>query len=158
MQIRSLILASCTGALISVPLFASDPPPPQIIGVGSSNAQKAVLWAPYPSAAQYSIWSKTNVAGGFTNDASGRIDGYTWTASNTAPAKFFKLGVTTVSSNAVLTANVLNRLAYGPTPDELERVTAIGPQAYIDEQLAPDAIVDTFDTYTAVVTNGASVG
>ena len=35
------------------------------------------------------------------------------------------------STNSLLTATVLNRLAYGPTPDELERVRGIGPDAYI---------------------------
>ncbi|PYJ03205.1 MAG: hypothetical protein DME25_12915 [Verrucomicrobia bacterium] len=55
---------------------------------------------------------------------------------------------------------MLNRLAYGATPDELERVASIGPQAYINEQLAPETIApaDTVDAYTAVVTNGVSLG
>ena len=52
-----------------------------------------------------------------------------------------------MSSNALLSSIVLNRLAYGPTPDEIERVltgpSAIGPQAFIDEQLAPEAITET---------------
>ena len=39
----------------------------------------------------------------------------------------------------------LNRLTYGPTPDELERVTAIGPQAFIDEQLNMEALAETMD-------------
>jgi uncharacterized protein (DUF1800 family) len=34
-------------------------------------------------------------------------------------------------------ANVLNRLTYGPTPDEVERINNIGPDAYVAEQLAP---------------------
>ena len=155
MQMRLLVV--CAVVVVCNSVLGSDPPPPQIIGVGSSNTQKSVIWTPYPAAAQYTILSKTNVAGVFTNDGSGRVSGYTWSASNTAPAKFYELGVTPLSSNAVLTATVLNRLAYGPTPDELERVTAIGPQAYIDEQLAPDAITETFDTYTAVVTNGVTL-
>src|SRR5437870_1218295 len=41
-------------------------------------------------------------------------------------------------------------LAYGPTPDELERVSALGPQAYIDEQMKPESIIDPlpFETVT----------
>jgi uncharacterized protein (DUF1800 family) len=46
------------------------------------------------------------------------------------------------SSNEVLAATLLNRLAYGQTPDELERVTSIGPEAYIAEQLAPENIAE----------------
>ena len=43
-------------------------------------------------------------------------------------------------------------------PDELERLRVIGPQAYIDEQLAPETIAETGDDYTAltVVTNSAA--
>ena len=161
MQIRILILAACVGAPVAASLFASDPPPPQIIGVGSSNAQKTVVWAPYPAANAYAIQSKTNVAGVFTNDNSGAVSGFTW-RGNTAnsPSKFFKLGVTPMSSNALLTANVFNRIAYGPTPDELERVltgpTPIGPQAYIDEQLAIEGINETSDAYVTVRTNGVN--
>src|SRR5206468_8573160 len=54
------------------------------------------------------------------------------------------------NTNRPLTATVLNRLAYGPTPDELERVRAIGPDAYIDEQMKPESIIDNlpFETIT----------
>ena len=49
--------------------------------------------------------------------------------------------MTPLSGNALLTAGALNRLAYGPTPDELERVASMGPQAYIEEQLVPEGNV-----------------
>ena len=48
-----------------------------------------------------------------------------------------------MATNSLLVANVLNRLAYGPTPDELERVTAMGASAYISEQLAPESIQES---------------
>lgn len=37
-------------------------------------------------------------------------------------------------------AHVLNRLAYGPRPGDIARVSAIGVQRYIDEQLDPAAL------------------
>ena len=37
----------------------------------------------------------------------------------------------------------LNRLTYGPRPEELARATAIGLGAWIEEQLAPDSIDDS---------------
>jgi uncharacterized protein (DUF1800 family) len=37
-------------------------------------------------------------------------------------------------------AHLLNRLGFGPAPGEIDRVAALGPRAFIDEQLAPDAI------------------
>jgi len=36
--------------------------------------------------------------------------------------------------------HVLNRLAFGPRPDDVERVQRIGVQQYIDEQLHPESI------------------
>jgi uncharacterized protein (DUF1800 family) len=37
---------------------------------------------------------------------------------------------------------VLNRIAYGPAPGDLEHVKAIGIDAYIDEQLAPEKLAE----------------
>ena len=50
-----------------------------------------------------------------------------------------------MDKNRLLSSTVLNRLAYGPTPGELERITAMTPQAYILEQLAPETIQETLD-------------
>ena len=49
-----------------------------------------------------------------------------------------------MSSNALLAANVLNRLAYGPTPDDLEQVLP-DPQAYIDDQLNMASVQESID-------------
>ncbi len=38
--------------------------------------------------------------------------------------------------------HALNRLTFGPTPDELDRVSGIGVNAFLEEQLAPDSITD----------------
>ena len=38
--------------------------------------------------------------------------------------------------------HVLNRLAFGPTPGDLDRVRRIGLQTYIDQQLHPDRVDD----------------
>ena len=83
---------------------------------------------------------------------------YEWRrTNNTTPDCFYRLEVVPMdsngspqSTNSLLTATVLNRLAYGPTPDELERVRGIGPDAYIDEQMKPESIIDNlpFETIT----------
>src|SRR5258708_2349279 len=100
----------------------------QVFSLTFSNTQNKVTWVPYPSAQQYSILSASNLGGAFAADLSGRIAGTTWTAPSTSNNHgFYRLAVSPMTSNDVLTANVLNRLAYGPTPDELERVTSIGP-------------------------------
>src|SRR5713226_3898630 len=36
--------------------------------------------------------------------------------------------------------HVLNRLAFGPRPGDLERVESIGPERYIEEQVAAESI------------------
>jgi uncharacterized protein (DUF1800 family) len=38
--------------------------------------------------------------------------------------------------------HVLNRIAYGPRPGDIERVRALGIERYIDEQLRPERIAD----------------
>jgi hypothetical protein len=38
--------------------------------------------------------------------------------------------------------HVLNRVAYGPSPEDLERVRDIGATAYIQEQLHPERLSD----------------
>ncbi len=44
------------------------------------------------------------------------------------------------SQNETQAVHVLNRLAYGPKPGDVERVTRIGIDRYIDEQLHPERI------------------
>jgi uncharacterized protein (DUF1800 family) len=39
--------------------------------------------------------------------------------------------------------HVLNRIGYGPTPGDVERVRRIGLARYIDQQLAPEKLADT---------------
>jgi uncharacterized protein (DUF1800 family) len=72
-------------------------------------------------------------------------NGYSFSLGGSANNLFFSLTQGQMSSNALLAASVLNRLTYGPTPDELERVTAIGPQAFIDEQLNMEALSEPMD-------------
>ena len=41
-----------------------------------------------------------------------------------------------------LTTHALNRMTWGPAPGEYERVRAMGFDAFLDEQLAPDRLRD----------------
>ncbi|HUR45146.1 MAG TPA: DUF1800 family protein [Candidatus Saccharimonadales bacterium] len=155
---RNFILA--VAAFIGAAFFhsaasASDPPQPQILNLISSNAQKTAVWTPYPAAQQYNLLSAGAVDGVFSN-APGVVSGNSWRGTNNNPYQFYKLGVTPMSSNALLNANLLNRIAYGPTPDDLERLSAIGPQAYINEQLAPESVVENLDGYTVQYVNAAN--
>jgi len=83
-------------------------------------------------------------------------NGYSWRVTNSLVNQFYALTVAQMSSNQLLTANALNRLAYGPTPDELQRVATIGPQAFIDEQLQPETITAPLpDAYRLETVNAA---
>ena len=39
--------------------------------------------------------------------------------------------------------HLLNRITYGPRPEEVERIYEIGYEAFLDEQLNPEAIDDS---------------
>ncbi len=61
-----------------------------------------------------------------------------------------KLGQTVPSSITVANGplidaafHLLSRAGFGPWPGDLDRVRAMGPQAWIEEQLQPDSIDDT---------------
>src|SRR5688572_11743477 len=47
------------------------------------------------------------------------------------------------SSDEQKITHVLNRLSFGPRPNEAERVQKLGIQAYIEQQLAPESIDDS---------------
>jgi uncharacterized protein (DUF1800 family) len=120
-------------------------PGPQITSVGVSNAQTTVQFQLYPGADQYSILHGGRLDQPFAEDAAATLSGDTWTVPVMGSQDFYRIRVMPMDSNRLLSATVLNRLAYGPTPDELARVTAMGAQAYIAEQLAPELIQENLD-------------
>lgn len=157
-QTGAFLLAFCL--ITSLP--ATDAPPPAITNLSASGPTRNIRFAPYPGAQSYTFYSATNADGPFTVNTNFQLTpyikgyttiiitntpvlvpnfGYEWRLTNaTAPTEFYTMSTMPMSSNAVLPGHVLNRLAYGPTPDELERVAAIGPQAYINEQLNIEGI------------------
>ena len=146
----SLLLAVLTTSF-SFQILASDPPAPVITNINVSGSTRALRFAPYPAASNYTILSGTNASLPLTPNpnfflapfiisasTNGTNYGYEWRVTNsTSPNGLYSVRVTPVSSNTLFAANVLNRLTYGPTPDEIERINMIGPDAYVAEQLAP---------------------
>ena len=49
-------------------------------------------------------------------------------------------GMAAAIPDELKTLHVLNRLAYGPSPGDLQKIRAMGVNQYIEQQLAPDAI------------------
>ena len=144
-----LVIGSCLYR--TLPAAESNPQPPAILSISITNGQQRILWSPFPAAEQFKIFSAPNLSAPFTEDTSGVISGYEWTAPFSSLLGFHRLQTVPLSSNALLSATVLNRLTYGPTLEDIERINSIGPQAFIYEQLAFDQIVDDLDTAAPVV-------
>ena len=155
-------------------LFASENPPPVIDQIVVNGSQKNLRVTPAPGVEAYQFYSAPNVAGPFSVNTNfiltPYITGYSTNQTTNGPipitnyayewrntnfpgnSGFFTMSATPLSSNTVALATVLNRLAYGPTPDDLTAY-ANNPQAYIDEQLNMDGLPETLDTYTVEITN-----
>lgn len=118
----------------------SSPPAPALNITALSNSQKRASFDAYPSADVFRMLRNSNVVDAWIEDTSGAFSNLTWAAPS-GPG-FHRLEVTPLTSNQLLTATVLSKLAYGPTPELLDRLALIGPQAYIDEQLAPENITE----------------
>ena len=129
--------------VVSTVLGAAEPEPPRITGVEATPNQARIQFKPNPAAEAFRVFKSGAVTGGF-QDAGGALKGYTWEGPRNEGTAFFKVESKPLDSRALLGAIVLNRLAYGPTPDDVDRVltgpAAIGPEAYIEEQLAPEKI------------------
>jgi uncharacterized protein (DUF1800 family) len=116
-----------------------------------TNGQKRLNLPLFPGIDRYRVLGGTDLGVGLA-PLSGTLSGFTWTAPVSSPQEFYSVEATPMSQNATLSALVLNRLAYGPTPDDLERLRTNGAAAYITEQLAPENIVESLDI-DGVVTN-----
>jgi uncharacterized protein (DUF1800 family) len=145
---KAFVAAFCLGGIVlpvSPPCQAdefTDPPAPTLTITNAASGSQRLLFGPYPAADQFKMLRKDDLAAPWGEDVSGSFSNLTWTAPIGSGNAFHQLEVTPLSSNALLTTTVLNKLAYGPTPELLDRLALIGPQAYIDEQLAPETITE----------------
>lgn len=103
-----------------------------------------------PAIEAYEVLATADLGAGFAVGAAGRPVGYVWTSpAAAAQQQFLTVRLKPVEPATLLASIVLERLAYGPTPDDLVRVLtgpqAIGPDAYIAEQLTPERIADDLD-------------
>jgi uncharacterized protein (DUF1800 family) len=140
--------------IASIPtVFAGEinPAPPRItIQIGTNGP--AQLAFPYPAALQYNVYSAPDASQPFLLDTtSGRLLGPSYEVTNGGPNRLYRVSVTPMSSNDVFSATVLNRVTYGPRPEDIERIQSIGPQAFINEQLAWDQVVEDLDTTPPIV-------
>lgn len=159
LRILTFIVLACGAALRAAPV---PPVPPSVSTLSRTGSVVTLRFTPFPAAQQFRLLSSTNIGSPFTADPAGTLSGYDFTATNPSPVRFYQVEVTPMSSNALLGSIALNRLAYGPTPDEIERVLTgaapIGAQAFINEQLAPETIAETgVNSHTNIAFLGAKM-
>ncbi len=122
---------------------AELPSAPRITEIEAGGGRTKVRFTPYPGTEMFRVLKSGSVVGPF-HDAEGVLSGYEWEGTSEGGAGFYRLEVKPLDPKAVAAATVLNRLAYGPTPEDVDRVLtgpgAIGPEAYIEEQLQPEKI------------------
>jgi uncharacterized protein (DUF1800 family) len=107
-----------------------------------TNSTAVVSLPVFPHVEKYCVQSTPSLSEPFAHVTDERIEGFSFIEQISGLARFYRVEASLVSSNNLLSAIVLNRLAYGPTPDDLIRIKKIGPQAYIDEQLHPEEIAE----------------
>ena len=107
-----------------------------------TNQQKLIRLPILPATDAYKVFSTTNIGGKFIETTDGVITGFNWMAPLKGSSEFYRVSSVPLTPEALLRATVLSKLAYGATPDELTRVARIGSDAFIQEQLAPELIVE----------------
>lgn len=171
-----LSYACCAVILTAVSALGDgygDVTPPAITNFTVQGLQKSVRFPLHPGVESYTFLSADGAGGPFTEDTNFFITPFTnvllvgtnavtnvsyeWRATNNAGgARFYRVKMTPVASSNLLAAQVLNRLTYGPTPDELQRIHSIGPEAYIAEQLVPWSLAEDAELAdTGIATYGA---
>src|SRR5687768_14621621 len=119
MQSRITSLAAWVGACLGIISLATAQTVPFNLVV--SNNTKTVSWPLVPALESYQLTTGSTLEQNIPSPPSGiwkTVAGYSFTVSNALQQQFFKLKLTNMSSDALLTANLLNRIAYGPTPDD----------------------------------------
>ncbi|MBX3747760.1 MAG: DUF1800 family protein [Verrucomicrobiae bacterium] len=115
-----------------------DPVPPRLSLHPGPEAWR-IEWTPYPHAETYRLLRAPAVVGPYVAETD-RIEGLDWPVPVGGAMEFYQVEAVPLSPASLLTSIALSRLAYGPTPSELDRVRAIGPEAYLAEQLSPESI------------------
>lgn len=147
------VLSLLIGIAAFFGLRADEAPPRATITL--TNGQVRVAGTPFPSADAYLLRGGPEVAGPFTvlaTNSDGRVFELGAPAAAGA-AGFLQLEAVPMDTDRFLAGHLLSRLAYGPTPDELDRVAALGADAYIAEQLTPEFLAEDLPHNRITATN-----
>jgi uncharacterized protein (DUF1800 family) len=114
---------------------------PATLQITVTNQEKRISLPLRAGVDEFKMWYAPRLGVPFgPAPATGRISAYTYSDLDPAALGFYRLEMVPKSGESILNANVLNRVAYGPSPDDLERLANLGADAYLAEQLSPEQI------------------
>jgi uncharacterized protein (DUF1800 family) len=152
---RPLCSFLCLSALtlcVSSTVRAADPNPgPPIMRGSLSPSGQPYFTFPSAGADLYSLFGSASPFGPFSPMSSNLLSGPSYTVSTPGPYNYFRVSATPMTSRDLLIGIVLNRLTYGASPDDLEHIRSIGPDAFIEEQLRADEIPGDLDLQPPIV-------
>ena len=120
---------------------------PVIQSLSIQSGSPKLIFEPFPATVEYQVHRASTLDQPFLLEPAGTFTGYTWDGPLAEKESgFYRVVAQTLAPEELLTTTLLSRIAYGPSPDDLARLRMMGPQAYIEEQLAPEAIVENLDT------------
>ena len=122
---------------------------PGILSLAWTNGRPSLEFQLVPSVSEYRVRSTPSL-GTSASPLAGKHWGNRWTSDSAAvgDSGFYQLEALPLASEMVRSSTLLNRIAYGPTPDDLNRLATLGTDAYIEEQLAPEKISENLDEST----------
>ena len=141
-RIALFLFVAAAGGISTLADNYSAPPAPVLRIESVTNGTRRVSLTPYPAVDAYRVFTTDDLGHAWTEDFSGTLSNFVWAAPHGGSNFFVKLRADTLSSNALLSATLLNRISYGQTPDLLDRLAVVGPQIYLNEQLNPETITE----------------
>jgi uncharacterized protein (DUF1800 family) len=126
--------------------FSQTPDAPGIRSITTQNGRPVLELTPAPASVGYQLQQAQTVDGTYAPDLEATQSGLQLTGGLLGDTpRFFRIDSVPLDAETLAATTLLHRIAYGPTPDELERVRTMGTAAYINEQLAPETITETLD-------------
>ena len=119
---------------------------PGVRSLTTLNGRPVLDLEPAPASVGYQLLHAPTVDGTYVPDADAVQSGLQLTGGLLGNAnRFFQVSSEPMDAEALGVTTLLHRIAYGPTPDELDRVRALGTAAYLNEQMSPETITETLD-------------